>query len=356
MSVELSCIAPHLILLLSSILTDHQGLKYQLRILKEAIPQQGMTDLLSFLLTKNRVVAKPVSGAKSRQIMGEKRSLLRVNEHRKTGSNDEFESETLFRNNSNEKIPVAPISGLGEGLDTTQHYWLRADPVQLQVDLSTLYYDPITPSWTLSELQGLITQLQILLEPWQIHLYTPSINRWYLSMPFDPGLNMTPLEGQSGKVIQIEDCLEEGIENKGVPWGRLLTEIQMVLHESSAAFNSLWCWGGGALPPQQVVPSKDAWTGVWTNDPFAKGLALLQTYPVYSLEDNLNFKEKILGFKRYLWAESTSNALTKPLLEEWVLAVRRGFIQTLYLYDGKGTRCRITPSVMSRLWHPWRWI
>jgi hypothetical protein len=54
------------------------------------------------LQVNDRVVAKQVSGKKSRRIGDEKRSLLAVNEYRKPQSNNEFEPETLFRNSSDE--------------------------------------------------------------------------------------------------------------------------------------------------------------------------------------------------------------------------------------------------------------
>jgi Type III restriction enzyme, res subunit len=53
-----------------------------------------------------RVVAKQVSGEKSRRIGDEKRSLLAVNEYRKPQSNNEFEPETLCRNSSYEREVV----------------------------------------------------------------------------------------------------------------------------------------------------------------------------------------------------------------------------------------------------------
>jgi tRNA(Ile)-lysidine synthase len=76
-----------------------------------------------------RVVAKQVSGEKSRRIGDEKRSLLAVNEYRKPQSNNEFEPETLFRNSSGEKPRSLSIYALNQLTPARCHnvlrYWLQ---------------------------------------------------------------------------------------------------------------------------------------------------------------------------------------------------------------------------------------
>jgi SNF2-related domain/SNF2 Helicase protein/Helicase conserved C-terminal domain len=69
-----------------------------LRCLAGLLPHKEIFPLKA--TDNTRVVAKQVSGEKSRRIGDEKRSLLAVNEYRKPQSNNEFETETLFRNSS----------------------------------------------------------------------------------------------------------------------------------------------------------------------------------------------------------------------------------------------------------------
>jgi DNA polymerase III subunit gamma/tau len=87
-------------------LDQDQATDEQRRVL--ASKKQAVTEDLLKPPENVRVVAKQVSGEKSRRIGDEKRSLLTVNEYRKPQSNNEFEPETLFRNSS----VVSPLTSL----------------------------------------------------------------------------------------------------------------------------------------------------------------------------------------------------------------------------------------------------
>src|SRR5512139_508436 len=156
--------------------------------------------------------------------------------------------------------PLAPITLEADGGVAGDAYWLRADPVHLQVmrdrivmadssalDLSQPEADALAA--TIGEHFGAD------LSP------TPrQPTRWYLRLEYVPRLNTTPLSVAAGR--DIDPLLPQG--DDAMLFRARMNELQMLLHDhpvnlareerGELPVNSLWLWGGGQLPVACTSP------------------------------------------------------------------------------------------------------
>jgi len=97
------------------------------------------------------------------------------------------------------------------------------------------------------------------------------------------GLNAKALDTDAPTAIEghpMTDALPRSDEAR--PWRSLMTETQMVLHQSEVnqariargaiPINSVWFWGGGEMPGVSTLPDPSA-VAVYTDDAFTRGLA-----------------------------------------------------------------------------------
>jgi len=196
---------------------------------------------------------------------------------------------SLFHIETDQELPLAAITALNYDLTAQQGYWLRMDPVQLQADLAGVY---LLGSYHLGikpdELQQLTSELSLLLAK-DMTLYTPNPVAWFLQCPSMPLIQTVPPLQLLGK--EISAYLPQGADSKS--WGRLMTEMQMVLHQSPVnrerelegkpLINGIWFWGAGALP---AIPSSN-WQSVAADDELGIGLAKLSKIQHYHLPQSL---------------------------------------------------------------------
>jgi|GEM_PF-4151442 len=258
-----------------------------------------------------------------------------------------------------QKVPVAAFTGLIDQLDTSKHYWLRADPQNLVVKGDQFFAEPIL----LSELNGdsiasVSNQLKKLFSEYYITLHTPCDDRWYLSMPFDPQLETANVEIlQQG--VSIEQWLTENANTslcRFVPWKKLFTEVQMLLHATDMPFNSLWFWGGGFLPTQKIAtkPNKtnSISKSVWSDVPLVQGLAHWKQYAVK--QDWTNWEQEMTVFSKeqqYLFIyKNKSREEILNFLQQFVRMLKNHTMNTLRLYDHQGRIYTSTPYTIRRFW------
>lgn len=183
------------------------------------------------------------------------------------------------------EIPVAAISRLGEGdmaADARGDYWLRADPVHLRADQDRLVlFGAETLGLSLEESRRIIRELQALFREQNWQLEVTHAERWYLRLTEAPEIVAQGLPLAAGR--HIDRYLPHGPESGD--WHRWLTEIQMLLYgsqvnlerESRGALpvNSVWFWGGGALPRTLEAP----WGQAYGDSPLLAGFAELSGTP-----------------------------------------------------------------------------
>ena len=188
------------------------------------------------------------------------------------------------------ELPSAAVSRIGDGLPADRNWWLHADPVHLKADIDRLLLaDTHWLDLQADEGDLIARELAGFLEERGWHLEAHPSGRWYLRVPPQRGLTTHALSEVVGR--NIRDYLPEGEQGKA--WVVALNEIQMFLHSAEGnqlreargrpAINSLWLWGGGALPKA----SPQCYDAVYCDDPLSRGMARLGGVPSFPLPADL---------------------------------------------------------------------
>ncbi|HEY9148194.1 MAG TPA: hypothetical protein VIQ22_04220 [Gammaproteobacteria bacterium] len=243
-------------------------------------------------------------------------------------------------------LPLASLSALGDGLDSSDGWWLRADPVHLVADRDQLYLSAYqTLHISQSEAERLAAELNRTYEEdgWRFHVPHPS--RWYLQLPAPLAMQTVPTATAMGSPVR--EVLPRGED--AMTWQRVMTEIQMVLHASPVnaergvtgelAVNSLWFWGGGALPEAGTRPE---WGQLLTDEPLALGLAQLYGIPVVTAAAGGQTLQ--IGTARSVTA--AEEGVFAPALSR----LRNGELQTVELLLPGHGRWRIDRRALRRWW------
>jgi len=169
--------------------------------------------------------------------------------------------------------PVAGLTALIDGLPAQSAYWLRADPVHLQLhrDRMAVLAAPAL-QLTQDEADALSATLNAHFVGETLHIQAVQPARWYVTCPAGLERALPPPSRVAGRALPGEPL--------PAPWHRRLTEIQMLLHEhpvnrarearGEPAVNSLLLWGCGRRP---VVPGRH-YSQVWSTDALANALAV----------------------------------------------------------------------------------
>jgi hypothetical protein len=152
--------------------------------------------------------------------------------------------------------PMAALSREADGGDAGQAVWLRADPVFVRPDINGARLMAwgnlgVTPD----EAEAFLEQLRPTFSELGLQLSALAGERWYVRVAADESLPdfATPVEGLG------EDLLAHlPVGPDALAWRKLLNEAQIILHNHPRnasrlaagllPVNSLWFWGGGALP------------------------------------------------------------------------------------------------------------
>lgn len=177
--------------------------------------------------------------------------------------------------------PVAAVTRMVDKGTSESGWFMRADPVHLRADMNSVaLLDASTFSVFEAEAEILAREIRDHCpDVWDLQALHPK--RWYLTLADEPRVRTCSPASAWGR--PLDGCLPQGEDvNK---WRVLLNEIQMVLHASPVnserasrgepIINSIWFWGGGALP----AISKARWSHVWSQDVLARGLAQLSGTP-----------------------------------------------------------------------------
>src|SRR6266699_1371785 len=184
--------------------------------------------------------------------------------------------------------PVAPYTLLADGGAPERHYWMRADPVHLQVGRDSLgLADSASFEVSRSESEALVEALnrhfgQTML----FHPLQPA--RWYVRLQKTPDMQTTPATAARGAAL--DEKLPFGPD--AMRFHTLMNEAQMLLHEhpvnaerearGEPALNSVWFWGGGVIAAAKDRP----FSTVFGDDPLARVLALAAGIPARALPKN----------------------------------------------------------------------
>lgn len=251
-------------------------------------------------------------------------------------------------------LPLAPLSALGDGLDSGDGWWLRADPVHLVADRDQLYlsaYQALNISQ--GEAEALAAELNRTYEEdgWRFHVPHPA--RWYLKLPAPLTMQTIPTAMAMGS--PVGKVLPRGED--AMSWQRVMTEIQMLFHsapvnlqretEGKLAINSLWFWGGGALPD----PGKKVrWQCVVGDAPLLQGLVRLHGVTIRPPVVEPGTIPAVEGTTLWQPAISSAEAFDAEVLAPLVAQLKSGELAQLeLLLPGHGRWC-IDRRALRRWW------
>jgi hypothetical protein len=164
--------------------------------------------------------------------------------------------------------------------------WLRADPVYARVERDTMtLHDAAILEVTREEANALLAALQALYRDDALEFAAPTPDRWYVRVPEGEMPATTPLDDALGR--DIFRRLPQGTGR--IKWPAAITEAQMLFasHEVNARreaagklpINSVWFWGGGALPATVTSP----YALLYGDDALLRGLGKLSNTRVAAL-------------------------------------------------------------------------
>jgi len=231
--------------------------------------------------------------------------------------------------------------------DAAGAVWLRADPANVVPDMHGArlmgHGDTLRPD--LADAMHLLPALQPLFAGHGFVLDAPVPSRWYLRLP--PGTTL-PAFAEPDEVLgdDLFAHLPEG--DAGRRWRALLTEAQVVLHqhewnqqrvaEGKRAINSLWFWGGGALPDRVTT----AHAQVRSRDALLQALAKAAGLQA----DGEQTVDALVDLRQLRSLEQLGNEAIRPLLA----AIARGELKRLVLDFEDGARVEIDKTQRWRFW------
>lgn len=182
-----------------------------------------------------------------------------------------------FEVEQREDWPVAALTAAVDGLPAETGWWLRADPVHLQLQRNHTRL-LAAPALTLDarESAELAAALNAHFSGEGLELLAPHPARWYFRQDENPGLTAPVPGALAGRPLPRNPLTG----SRASYWHRVQTEAQMLLHEHPVnqarearglpTANSLLLWGGGHKP---AVPGRH-FSQLWSNDALAIALAL----------------------------------------------------------------------------------
>jgi len=159
-----------------------------------------------------------------------------------------------------EPLPAGALTASAEG------FWLRADPVHLQLMRDRMVLIPVAGLQATEAAQLVATLNRHFAGTHEFRCPYP--DSWVVRTA-PAAIETLPTRDVAGRDVDAH--------LPGAPWPVLLNEIQMALHEHPVnearelPVNSVWLWGPGELPG--AVASE--WRSMTANEPVALGLARL---------------------------------------------------------------------------------
>ena len=266
-------------------------------------------------------------------------------------------------------VPVAALTYRSDTGEAATGYIMRADPVHLRADQSSLrLFDADTFPVTQEEADELVAAFNSFYAGRGLQLLASCPRRWYLSLATTPGITTAALSEVSGQ--DINAYLPQGAE--AADWRRLLNEVQMLLHDhpvntareqrGEPAINSLWFWGGGLSTGS--LQSRVAM--IATDHPTALGLALQsatsrvdvpaavqELFPLAVDGVTLVLNDALASATRYGDVEHWLEAL-RSLEKHWFVpllaALRQGDLNSLEIDPCNGMRFMVNKHRQHCFW------
>ena len=208
---------------------------------------------LTFLLTERRRFSGQKLHANIAKVLGQADKLPILSEGKQAQL--ERHISILPRNG----WPTAALTRQLDAKDAELNSWLRADPAHVRAEMGVVRLLACGDlGLTQTEADELIKPLKILFGDIGFPLSAPNPARWYLMLPKESKLPVfvSPDEAIGADIFSVFPP-----DDSAKRWRTLLNEAQITLHnhplnaeriqKGLLPVNSLYFWGGGALPDHQ---------------------------------------------------------------------------------------------------------
>lgn len=248
--------------------------------------------------------------------------------------------------------PIAPITLVADGMQPDSGYWLRADPVHLQMQRTQLFLHPDIPL-NADEAAQLCISLNTHFADEGLRFFSPHPQRWYLQMESTPDIATRPLSQVAGRNVQT--YLPKG--QNALYWHKVFNEIQMLFFEHAVnqareargelPINSIWLWGGGHAEEKLSRP----YTKVCGDSFLAGAFAQVAGIPYQISTDDFTslFVEDDEGDALIVW-EGLRRPYQQGDLHAWrnsVQHLEQGYIAPLWEALRNGNVKQISVSVIN---------
>lgn len=250
--------------------------------------------------------------------------------------------------------PAAAAARQAERGDAAGAQWVRADPAYVRPDINGARLLAMGESLGLDEAsaEALLRALRPVFGDFGMPIEATSPARWYLRV--DAGAPLPafadPEEALGGDLFEH---LPPG--DVGRRWRAVLSEAQVILHQHPlnaergarglAPVNSVWFWGGGALPDRVAT----SFTAVASDDPVLSAFAALAGVKADAVPDGWpGAGQGSAAFD--LRPARRLDALCGQWLQPAIDDLRRGRLARLDLAFADGMHYRLRRSQALRFW------
>ena len=286
-------------------------------------------------------------------------------ESSETGANGyQQQIADLFSENSS--VSVSLLSSRVDGIDISEGYWLRADPVYFKADIDhALLIGADRLEIMMDEAQSMIESFNQHFSEDGLQLFFSHSQRWYLKSEQPFRLQTVATHDAIGRNVQ--NFLPKGEDE--VRWRKILNETQMLFfsHPVNAqresrgqmTINSVWLWGEGNQPEYRPSSNID-W--VVADEVLAKGLASINNADCF--QNNLLSIPERTGHGLCViddlmvpvsygdvdaWHEGV-NRICHDWLQPINELLKRKYFQQINLYTGEGRCFQITRASLLKFW------
>ena len=209
--------------------------------------------LLPDLLLPKDIVADASAGLELPTL---ERMLMRAEQHPLASTTMESWLCDIF---GVEGQAIAPVTLWADGISPGTDYWLRADPVHIQIRRDQFIVQPEV-HLNESEAAQMCAELNTHFAGEGLHFVAPHPQRWYVRLDVSPNLSTYPLAQVAGR--NLRSFMPQG--DDALRWHKIFNEIQMLFHEhpvnearaarGELPINSVWIWGGGKAVEKLARP------------------------------------------------------------------------------------------------------
>ena len=216
---------------------------------------------------------------------------------------------------------IAPVTLRRDGIQPEADYWLRADPVHIQMRRDQFILQPEV-HLNVNEAAQMCAELNRHFAGEGLHFIAPHPQRWYVRLNTSPDLFTYPLAQVASR--NLRSFMPQGED--ALRWHKLFNEIQMLFHEhpvnearaarGEQPINSVWIWGGGKAVEKLKQPFAKIAGDSWLVEAFAQA-AEIPWVPLSTQDADSYFTDVIDADNVLIVWEGLRRALQMGDLQAW---------------------------------------